>query len=227
MRGEGRGERGVPVVHAVTDDSIVARPDFLPRARDVMTALGARGALQLRARSIGARRLYELARALSDLRRPSGCWLVVNDRLDVALATEADGAQLTSRSLTIADARRVAPTLPLGASVHEVAEAERASHQGEGEGEGEGATWIVAGNVFVTETHPGTAAKGCDFLAAIVAASPLPCVAIGGVRPIHVAGLVGRGAHGVAAIGGIWRSGDAGRAALDYLSAYDAARDHG
>src|SRR5215218_4257877 len=101
----------IPVLHAVTTDEIVLRADFLERARRVMHAGGQRVAVHLRAPRLDGRRLFDLACRLAELQRESGAWLVVNDRADVALTSGARGVQLTSRSMSPADARRSAPTL--------------------------------------------------------------------------------------------------------------------
>jgi thiamine-phosphate diphosphorylase len=209
--------KDIPIIHAVTDDLIVTRPEFLDRARSVMAALGSRGAVHLRARYLPTARLYELATALVPVQERTGCWLVVNDRLDVALAAGTRGAQLTSRSMTVADARAVAPALQLGASVHGAADAERAAR--------EGADWLVVGHVFETRSHPGVPGRGVALIREILAAASVPCIAIGGIRAAHVAMLRAAGAHGVAAISGIWGADDAERAAIDYLSSYDEQRD--
>ena len=210
----------IPVLHAVTDDIVVARADFLARARGVMAALGARGALHLRAPALDGRPMYALAVALAGVQRETGCWLVVNDRLDVALASGARGAQLTSRSISVADARaRVAPSsFPLGVSVHAPDEAWLAANQG--------ATWIVAGHVHQTASHPGEAGRGEAFISSVIdAAEETPVIAIGGVRAEHLAALRRAGAHGAAVIRGIWGAADSARAAADYLSAYDVYAD--
>ncbi|MBX6332431.1 MAG: thiamine phosphate synthase, partial [Gemmatimonadaceae bacterium] len=85
----------------------------------------------------------------------------------------------------------------------------------------DGASWVVAGNVYPTPTHAGAPGRGAALVRTIVAAAPVPCIAIGGVKPAHVAALRAAGAHGVAAISGIWGGDDAERAAIDYLSAYE------
>jgi thiamine-phosphate diphosphorylase len=205
----------IPVVHAVTSDEIVARADFLDVACAVMSALGARGALHLRAGRATAARLQALAAGLEAAQAVTGAWLVVNDRLDLALACRARGAQLTSRSLRVSDARRAAPALAVGASVHSLAEARAAAE--------EGASWLVAGHVFATATHPGDEGRGLPFVRAIAAAVDVPIVAIGGVKPEHCAVLRQAGAYGLAVIRGIWDAANAERAASDYLSAYDDA----
>lgn len=204
----------VPIVHAVTTDAILASSDFEPRARAVMIALGPRGALHLRARSLPAVQLYALAAELRPLQNATGCWLVVNDRLDIALAAGATGAQLASHSLTVADARAIAPGLALGASVHDAEQAADAAR--------EGATWVVAGHVFDTPSHAGRPARGPDFITRVsAAAGAVPCIAIGGIRAEHVDALCAAGAHGVAVVRGIWHAADAARAATEYLSAHD------
>jgi thiamine-phosphate diphosphorylase len=203
----------VPIVHAVTSDEILAAPDFLGRARRVMRALGPRGAVHLRAARASAARLYALAVLLAETQRECGCLLVVNDRLDVALAAGAGGAQLTSRSLVVRDARRMAPSLPLGASAHDAADARAAAT--------EGATWIVAGRVGAGR-HPETGDwHGMAMLRAVVAAAAAPVIAIGGVRPDHVPAIRAAGAHGAAAIRGIWEAENAEAAAIAYLSSHD------
>jgi thiazole tautomerase (transcriptional regulator TenI) len=199
----------------VTSDEIVTRADFLDVACAVMSALGPRGALHLRAGRATAARLQALAAGLEAAQAVTGAWLVVNDRLDLAIGCRARGAQLTSRSLRVADARRAAPALAVGASVHSVAEARAAAD--------EGASWLVAGHVFATMTHPGEEGRGLPFVRTLAAMVDVPIVAIGGVKPEHCAVLRQAGAYGLAVIRGIWDAANAERAASDYLSAYDDA----
>jgi thiazole tautomerase (transcriptional regulator TenI) len=209
------GGQALPVVHAVTSDEIVTRADFLDVACAVMSALGPRGALHLRAGRATAARLQALAAGLEAAQAVTGAWLIVNDRVDLAIGSRARGAQLTSRSLRVADARLAAPALAVGASVHSLDEARIAA--------AEGASWLVAGHVFATATHPGEEGRGLPFLRAVAAAVDVPIVAIGGVRPEHCAVLREAGAYGLAVIRGIWDAANAERAASDYLSAYDDA----
>ena len=203
-----------PPIHAVTNDAILSRPEFFEVAVRVMCALGERGALQLRTRWLPAARLHELAVALGEAQRSTGCWVVVHDRVDIALSSGARGAQLTSRSLTIEQSRVVAPQLPIGASVHSVDEAVEAARSG--------AAWVVAGHVYETPSHPGQPGRGAALVRAITAATPIPCIAIGGIRAEHLPELRAAGAHGVAVIRGIWNASDAERAATDYVSAYES-----
>lgn len=207
----------IPLVHAVTSDGVLARADFLGRARRVMEALGPRGAVHLRSRIVPAARLYELAVALGAVRERTGAWVVINDRVDVACAARSSAVQLTTRSVSIPDARRMAGTMPLGASAHAVADAMSAAAQG--------ADWVVVGHVYETPSHPDEPARGLDLVRESSAATATPVIAIGGIKPQHVHALLDAGAHGVAAISGIWGANDAERAAADYLSRYE--RHHG
>jgi thiamine-phosphate diphosphorylase len=207
---------GVPVVHAITTDEVIARPDFIDVACAVMRVLGARGALHLRASRLTGMRLQSLAEGLGAVQALTGAWLIVNDRVDVALTSGARGVQLTSRSLTTSDARRIAPLLALGASVHDLDEGRAAVTAG--------ADWLVAGQLFATVTQPGMP-RGLAWVRALVEASSVPVIAIGGVRLEHAETLRTLDVHGVAVIRGIWDAANAEQAASDYLSAYDHARN--
>jgi thiazole tautomerase (transcriptional regulator TenI) len=210
-----RERSAIPLVHAVTSDEIVLRADFIDVACAVMAALGARGALHLRAGRVTAAKMQTLAEGLEAAQAITGAWLVVNDRIDLALISRARGAQLTSRSLSMADARRAAPGLALGASVHSVDEGRAAA--------ADGADWLVGGHVFATATHPGEAERGLPFIRHLAESVQIPVLAIGGVLPAHASVLREAGVYGVAVIRGIWDAPNAERAASDYLSAYDNA----
>jgi thiamine-phosphate diphosphorylase len=226
----------VPILHAVTNDEIVGRPNFLERAREVMRAMGSRGALQLRAARMAhddSGRFVELALTLAEEQERTGAWLVVNDRVDVALIVCARGVQLTARSLDVADAVQVmtrtsAPCgsqqiTAIGASLHSLKEGIAARLAG--------ATWGVVSDVLAPNASPandepdaGHATKnaGPALLEHLVRYSGLPILAIGGIVPQHVAPLRRLGVHGVAAIRGIWDADHSERAVIDYLSAYES-----
>jgi len=188
-----------PVIHAVTDSAAVMHEGFLDRASAVMRALGSRGALHLRSSRATGRNFHEIATLLGVLQKTTGCWLIVNDRVDVAAAVKARGIQLASHSMGIRDALKVAD-IPVGASIHSVDEAIDA--------EKSGASWCVAGTVFETPSHTGRAPARIEFVEAVVASVKIPVIAIGGIRPEDVAALKAAGAHGVATIRGAgWELG--------------------
>lgn len=118
--------------------------------------------------------------------------VVVNDRLDVAVACRAHGVHLKSESYPAIRARAIAPAgFLIGRSVHSAADVIRA----------EGADYVIFGAVFMTSSKPGHAPAGLAALEETVRATPLPVLAVGGVT-VEAAGAVARtGAAGVAAIG--------------------------
>ena len=228
-------DAAIPILHAVTNDEIVGRRDFLDVARAVMRAMGARGALQLRAPRLAQdepARFVELALTLVEEQERCATWLVINDRVDVALIVCARGVQLTARSLHVGDALKVImmgsnqcgtdASTAIGASVHSLEEGIAARLAG--------ATWAVVSDVLATHdtaTEVPAARRSGDesgpaLLERLVRYSGIPIVAIGGIVPQHVAPLRRLGVHGVAAIRGIWDVEHSERAVIDYLSAYDS-----
>jgi thiamine-phosphate pyrophosphorylase len=150
--------------------------------------------VQVREPDLPAKALVALACAIRE-RVAQHTRLVVNDRLDVALACQADGVHLKSTSVPVAAARRLAPRGWLvGRSVHSLAEI--------GIGVGVGADYLVFGSVFPTRSKPaGSETTGLAGLAAAVAAaSPLPVLGIGGIGPDQAADVARTGAAGLAAI---------------------------
>ena len=183
-----------PIVHAVTDSSVILQAGFLERARSVMQAVGPRGALHLRSSRASSRQFYDLAEKLAAMQEETGCWLIINDRVDIAAAVGAKGVQLASHSLTINEALAVSPLKPLGASIHSVSEAVTA--------QAHGASWCVAGTVFATPSHAGRPPARLKFIEEVAAAVTIPIIAIGGVTPNDVPALRKAGAHGIATIRG-------------------------
>lgn len=206
-----------PAIHAVTDSASVSSEGFVARAERVMIALGPRGAVHLRCSRISGSRFYEVARLLAGFQAATGCWLIVNDRVDIARAVGARGAQLASHSLQVEEAAAVAPDMPLGASVHSIEEAIEA--------EANGATWCVAGTIFETPSHEGRPPARIDFVKSLAAEISIPIIAIGGIEPDDVASLLAAGAYGIAAIRGVgWSAeGQFIDPVTRYISAYDSA----
>jgi thiamine-phosphate diphosphorylase len=200
----------VPTLHALTNDVVLASPGFVSSATAIMRACRSRIAIHLRASETTAHRLLELALELRVVSEVTGSWVLINDRVDIAIVAGVTGAQLTSRSLTLADARRIAPGIVIGASVRATADAWMTAQSG--------ATFLVAGPSNDNAHHDG---DPMQFLAQVVeAAESCPVVAVGGMTPERVHSVVRAGATGVAAMRGIWLD-DAVAATRRYLAAYD------
>lgn len=199
-----------PALHALTNDLVLADPMFVRSATAVMRACRSRVAIHLRASETSAHRLLELALELRVVSEETGSWVLVTDRVDIALVAGVTGAQLTSRSLTFADARQIAPTMVLGASVHATADAWITAQSG--------ATFMVVGPTGETTALP---IDPLQFIQDVVeAADGCPVIAVGGITPERAHQVAHAGADGVAAIRGIWVD-DAAGAARRYLAAYD------
>jgi thiamine-phosphate diphosphorylase len=149
--------------------------------------------VQVRERDLPAASLAALVAELLDVTRGTSTRLVVNDRIDVAIACDADGVHLRGDSIPTEAARRLAPRgFLIGRSVHGAEEAVAAG----------GADYLVAGTVFRSASKDATAALiGIDGLRAIVRAADRPVLAIGGITDARLDEVARSGAAGIAAIG--------------------------
>lgn len=143
---------------------------------------------------MSARDLADLVAAVVASARGTPTRVIVNDRLDVALATGASGVHLRADSVPPRAVRSITPSgFLIGRSVHSVAEAiDAAAH----------ADYLVAGTVWPTQSkRPGEELLGVEGVAAIVRSIPVPVLGIGGVTGARAGQLARVGAAGIAAIG--------------------------
>jgi thiamine-phosphate pyrophosphorylase len=190
------------------------------RGRDLTAVVGdclAAGlpAVQVREKDLGAGDLAFLCRRLRALTRDREALLIVNDRVDVALAIGADAVQRTSTSLPVEDIRAIADKrLRIGVSVHSNEEAVDA--------ELKGADWIVFGPVYDTPSKRAYGPpQGLAKLERVAATVRLPVIAIGGITPARVPEVLDAGARGVAAISAILAAEAPGDATRRFLEALD------
>ena len=162
--------------------------------RDVLRAAieGGADCVQVREKQMKGGELRRRVDEVIAIARPAGVSVIVNDRIDIALAAAADGVHLGVGDLSLADARRLAGrTLLLGASTHGLDEARVAVAAG--------ADYCGVGKMFETATKPRTTTTGPSVLDAFVKAHPrTPHLAIGGITPQNVGQLVEAGVRGVA-----------------------------
>ncbi len=150
--------------------------------------------LQLREKDLPAVELHHLAGQLRELTRRHDCLLLLNDRIDIALAVQADGVHLGRQSVPANVARRIlGPQALIGVSTHSIAEIEQAHDQG--------ADFVTFGPVYYTASKARYGAPlGIESLRHACARSPIPIYALGGIKEERVAELKAAGAYGVAAI---------------------------
>lgn len=184
-------------VYVVTDPG--APLPVMAQAR--AAARGGAWAVQLRDKTSGDLELVALARALMDELRPLGVRLIVNDRLEVALASGADGLHIgQGDGDPVAARERLAPGAILGLSIDRPAQLAAIPR---------GVDYIGAGPVRATATKPDHAAPfGFEGLAGIAARAGVPTIAIGGLGPGDAAALRRAGAAGMAVVSAVVRAAD-------------------
>jgi len=198
----------------VLTDRRLAAPREIPTVVRACVEAGA-PAVQLRDKDASSRELYEQATILRAITREHGALLFVNDRLDVALAAEADGVHLGPDDLPVEAARRVAPPpFLIGTSTDDPAIAARA--------EAEGADYIGCGAVFGTTTKKEVKGEriGPEGVAAVARAVSIPVIAIGGIGLGNVEALTGTGASGIAVVSAVMAAHDPADAVRRLLRAW-------
>ena len=157
-------------------------------------ARGGPAAVQLREKDLGARELYDLGAALKEALNPYRTPLLINDRIDVALALDAAGVHLAGHSLPARTARALlGPGKLLGVSTHSLDAARRAAD--------EGADFVVFGPVFPTPSKLAYGPpQGLPRLAEVARSVPVPVIGIGGISAANLPQVMQAGAHGVAMI---------------------------
>ncbi len=165
---------------------------------DVEKAVAAGVAVvQYRNKTADTRRLYDEARRIRQLCAGTGTRLVINDRIDIALAVDADGVHIGNEDMPYGEARRIlgAGTI-IGVTVHDLAEAVAAA--------GAGADYLGVSPIYATGTKTDAGAPcGVETLAAIRRACAVPLVAIGGIGIDNVEEVIRAGADMVCAISAV------------------------
>jgi len=202
-----------PALYLITDRRLSPRP----LAEQVAAALdglppGA-AAVQLREKDLPARELFALGRALLALCRARGAPLLINDRVDVALAIGADGVHLSGTSLPAIAARGLlGPAARIGVSCHSPDEVRERSP---------GADFATWGPMFATASKdpygPPVGARGLEAARAL----DVPLVALGGIGPKNARGLRALGFQGVACIGAVISAQNPGEAARALARAFE------
>jgi thiamine-phosphate pyrophosphorylase len=172
--------------------------------------------IQLRDKTATAAVLTRRARLVGERVRAAGGVFIVNDRLDVALAVGADGAHLGQDDLPLAEARKAAPGLVLGASTHGLDQALAA--------EAAGADYVAFGSIFPTGSKAGFVPASIEALRLVRSRIRAPLVAIGGITVERVGAVLDAGADGVAVISAIGLAPDPEAAAAALVEAVTVRR---
>jgi thiamine-phosphate pyrophosphorylase len=184
---------------------------------DAVLAGGCR-VVQLREKIMPLSDLYPVALALRRRCREAGCLFIVNDRVDLALAVEADGVHVGQDDLPAREARRLLRAgMILGVSTHDEGQARRAM--------ADGADYVAVGSMFPTGSKAGFRLVGPDLLRRVRPEIPVPLVAIGGITLDNAAEVIRAGADAVAVISAVCAAPDPAAAARRFLETIRAARE--
>lgn len=194
-------------VYAIIDPAqLEDEAKFLEVTRAVLN--GGAGYVQLRDRSSTSREVFERARAMAPICREADVPFIVNDRLDIALASEADGVHLGPDDVPISAARQVVgPDFIIGASAGTL---ERALSV-----EAAGADYLGVGAIF--EARPSkadaSAPRGVQIISEIAQKIEIPIIGIGGIDHENARSVIDAGAQGVAVIRALLKAADPEEAA--------------
>ncbi|KUK18321.1 thiamine phosphate synthase [Thermococcus sibiricus] len=165
---------------------------------------GGATSIQLRIKNAPTGEMIKIGKEIRELTKEYDALYFVDDRLDVALATDADGVQLGPEDMPISLAKEIGPNLIIGASVYSLEEALKA--------EKEGADYLGAGSVFPTPTKRDVKVIGLEGLKRIVESVKIPVVAIGGINHKNARDVLKTGVDGIAIISAIMGTEDVKRA---------------
>jgi thiamine-phosphate pyrophosphorylase len=201
-------------IYLITDAAPQVRPieHFLREA-----VAGGVGMVQLREKHMADAALLDVAARCSVVCRSLGVPFIVNDRVDIALASGADGVHLGQDDLPVASARRLGgDRLIVGLSTHSQAQIEAAEH--------EDVDYIGVGPIWATPTKEGRPPVGVSLVRCAAQRAAQPFFAIGGLEPDNVAEVVAAGGERVSVLRWITRAADPKHAARDLFERLEAAR---
>ncbi len=187
-------------LYIITDEILAPGCSHIQIAKESLS--GGAKIIQLREKRRSGRELYAIAQEIRSLCSQYNARFIVNDRLDIALASGADGVHLGQDDLPLSAARRLAPRpFLIGVSVGTVEEAVLA--------EREGADYLGVGPVYPTGTKPDAGPPvGPELIRIIRAAVTIPIVAIGGITLSNAGDVLAAGADGIAVISAVICSPD-------------------
>jgi thiamine-phosphate pyrophosphorylase len=156
--------------------------------------------VQLREKDLNGKSLYELAVQLREVTSRHDAKLFINDRLDIALAVNADGIVIPETGLAVQTVKKIKPEFLVGRSVHSI--------DGAREAEASGADFLIAGHIFETPSKPNALPRGLALLHEISSTVKIPVFAVGGITPENARQCTQSGAFGVAAMSSVMQSAD-------------------
>ena len=205
----------LPGLYVIIDTQALKGNSHLEVARQAIS--GGAKTIQLRDKLQDKKELLPVAQQLRKLCREHGVLFIINDHLDLALATDADGLHLGQKDLPTKVVRKLLPIDKiLGCSTNTVAEAVTA--------QAEGADYIAVGSMYPTPTKETAIIVGPDRLRQVRQAVSLPLVAIGGINKDNAAEVIAAGADSLAVISAVLQADSPEEASRQIVARIEAQR---
>lgn len=188
-----------PFLYFITDSTGFEEEEFLKRVQ--LAIEGGATLVQLREKEKTTREYIEISQKVHKITQKYNIPLIIDDRLDVALATGAEGVHLGQSDMPVAAARKIlGQSMIIGATAKTVEQAQRAYK--------EGADYLGVGAIYPTTTKVKTVLTSTDTLRKICASVPIPVNAIGGLNKNNIGILRGTGISGICAVSAIMKAPD-------------------
>ena len=198
-------------LYFITDSTPYEQAEFLRRVEEALK--GGVTLMQLREKNRTTREYIELAKAVHEISRRYNVPLIIDDRVDVMLASDAEGVHLGAEDMDLATARKIiGKDKILGATAKTVPVAKAAYEAG--------ADYLGVGAIYPTTTKVKTILTSTETLGAICEAVPIPVNAIGGLNPSNMDVLAHIPIAGVCAVSAIMKADSPKEAALDMKAKY-------
>lgn len=196
-------------IYFITDSTPYTEEEFLARVRSALN--GGISLIQLREKERSTREYIALAEKVHALAREYSVPLIIDDRIDVALAAKTEGVHLGQSDMPIRTAREIlGESFIIGATAKTVEQALEAYEQG--------ADYLGVGAIYPTTTKVKTVLTSTEMLDKICKAVPIPVNAIGGLNKDNIDVLKGIGIKGICAVSAIMKADDP-KKAVEELSA--------
>lgn len=198
-------------LYFITDSTSVPTERFLPTVE--AACKGGTTLIQLREKNKSTREYMELAKATHEITKRYGVPLIIDDRVDVALAIDAEGVHVGQTDMPVKIARQLmGPDKIVGATTKTVPQALEAYEQG--------ADYLGVGAIYPTTTKVVTILTSVDTLKEIVKAVPIKVNAIGGLNKDNIDVLKGSGIAGICAVSAIMKAADPEKATRELKQAF-------
>lgn len=188
-------KKNIGYLHVLTDTELQSQFSHLELAQ--LAIDGGTDTIQFRQKSGSTREMIEIARKLKGMCTEAGVTFIVNDRVDVAIASKADGVHLGQDDFPVALARKLmGEDVIIGGSAVSLEDAQRCFT--------EGADYVGFGPVYPTSSKPDASSPtGIELMKKAIKTVPLPVIAIGGIHAQNVPEVMQAGAYGIAVISAV------------------------